>query len=79
MANRQLEQTFFRDLVLETIVPESSTARLPEALESTRPEPESDEDDGSFLSIRQRDRLFFGEDAPSGWNPASLTHLQMYR
>lgn len=58
MANPNPDRAFFRNLILDTVIPEGSQARLPEALED-RVEAET-EDESSLISIKQRDRLFFG-------------------
>ena len=63
MAKLQSDRAFFREAILDTVVPETSDATLPEALGDT-PE-EVTEDDLSLISIRQRTRLFFGMQTPS--------------
>ncbi len=59
MANPQPDRAFFRKAILDTIVPETSQARLPEALDDTVEA--GAQDDGSLIPIKQRDRLFFGK------------------
>jgi hypothetical protein len=78
MTDMQPDWAFFHNAVLDTIVPKASNASLPEALEDVVEE-ETDEVP-SLLSVRQRDRLFFGEQV---WNPTgaiisySFTDQQM--
>lgn len=59
MANVQPERAFFHNAVLDTIVPESSKAALPEALNEIAEA--WAEDDPSAIPIKQRDHLFFGK------------------
>lgn len=65
MANLQPDRAFFRNAILDTIVPEASNARLPEALEE-RVETDA-EDASSLIPITQRTHLFFGKQLPLVW------------
>ena len=67
----------FRNASLDTIVPEASNAKLPQALEDII-EVDTDEDT-SLLPIKQRNRLFFGMSASIPSLRSSLTHSQASR
>ena len=58
MPTSQLDRAFFRNAILDTIVPEISKARLPEILDDTVEA--GKENDLSLVSIKQRNHLFFG-------------------
>lgn len=58
MGTLKPDRAFFRNAILDTIVPEASNATLPEVLDDDIEA--ATEDDLSLLSIKQRDRLFFG-------------------
>jgi hypothetical protein len=60
MATVKPDRAFLQHAILDTIVPEASNATLPDVLNDDDIEEEAD-DDLSLLSIRQRDRLFFGQ------------------
>lgn len=59
MTSAQPSRAFFRNAILDTVVPEASNSKLPEALDEASET--GTDDDTSLLSIRQRDRLFFGK------------------
>lgn len=58
MAALQPVRAFFRDAVLDTIVPEVSQPSLPEVLENTSEA--ATEDESSLIPIKQRGHLYFG-------------------
>ncbi|ERF76131.1 hypothetical protein EPUS_01465 [Endocarpon pusillum Z07020] len=59
MAALQRVRAFFRDAMLDTIVPEVSQPILPEVLESTSEA--ATEDESSLIPIKQRRHLYFDE------------------
>ncbi|KAF7503944.1 hypothetical protein GJ744_002969 [Endocarpon pusillum] len=59
MAALQPVRAFFRDAMLDTIVPEVSQPSLPEVLENTSEA--ATEDESSLIPIKQRDHLYFDE------------------
>lgn len=77
MSRSKPDLAFFRNAILDTVVPEASDARLPEVLDDT--DDVAAEDECSLISIKQRRRLFFGTHHTSLWNHHLLTHSQMDR
>jgi hypothetical protein len=78
MARLQPDRAFLSKAILDTIVPEASDARLPEALNDTIED--GTEDETSLISIRQRRKLFFGTQIRSLWGiiiSYSFTDAQM--
>ncbi len=74
----QPDRAFFRDAILDTIVPEASRPSLPEILEDG-PEAAT-EDEPSLIPIKQRNHLYFGSWNPSPWRTIvsySFTDVQM--
>lgn len=58
MPAHEPDRAFFRDAILDTIVPETSRPSLPEILED---DPETaTEDEPSLIPIKQRNHLYFG-------------------
>lgn len=75
-------KSLFQNAVLDTIVPEATEAKLPQALEDTTEEDASEADSAesaSLIPIKQRTRLFFGTLDLSVLTWSSLTHSQAYR
>ena len=78
MSRSKFDRTFFRNAILDTIVPEASDARLPEVLDDA--DDATAEDELSLISIKQRRRLFFGTHHLSLWRITisySFTDAQM--
>ena len=74
-------KALFQNAVLDTVVPEATEAKLPEALEDTT-EDASEADSAestSLISIKQRTRLFFGTLNLLILKWSSLTHSQAHR
>jgi hypothetical protein len=59
MATKMHDRAFFRNAILDTIVPDISNAKLPDALDNALEA--GIEEDGSLISIKQREHLFFGQ------------------
>ena len=78
MAVLQPDQAFFRDAILDTIVPEASRPGLPEVLEDSLEA--VTEDEPSLIPVKQRDHLYFGMRNLSLWRTIvsySFTDVQM--
>jgi len=64
MATVKPDRAFLQHAILGTIVPEASKATLPDALNDDGDDGDDDEvgadDEPPLLTIRQRERLFFG-------------------
>jgi hypothetical protein len=71
MATVKPDRALLQHATLGTIVPEASEATLPDALNDDGDDGDDDEvgadDEPPLLTIRQRERLFFGELTSSLW------------